>query len=80
MEVEDLADRQEKMHIGRNSVVVDSQKERPMEPPKSPLFVALLLLIGMLILVEVNSRLSVRRHPKKSGGLIRRAPKLPTTK
>ncbi len=51
-----------------------------MEPPISPLLVALLLLIGMLILVEVDSRLSVRRHPKKSGSLSRRVPKLPTTK
>jgi hypothetical protein len=51
-----------------------------MEPPIPPLFFALLLLIGTLLLTEIDYRLSMRRYPKNSGSSRRRAPKLSATK
>jgi hypothetical protein len=39
-----------------------------MEPPIPPLFFALLLLVGMLILLETGRRLGIRRRPKESEG------------
>jgi hypothetical protein len=51
-----------------------------MEPPIPPLFFALLLLIGTLLLTEIDYRLSVRRHLKNSGSSRRRTPKLSATK
>jgi hypothetical protein len=39
-----------------------------MEPPIPPLFFALLLLFGMLLLLETGRRLGIRRRPKESEG------------
>jgi hypothetical protein len=39
-----------------------------MEPPISPLFFALLLFVGMLILLETGRRLGIRRRPIESEG------------
>jgi hypothetical protein len=39
-----------------------------MEPPISPLFYAVLLFFGMLILLETGRRLGVRRRPNESEG------------
>jgi hypothetical protein len=35
-----------------------------MEPPLSPLLFTALLFLGMLLLLEVDRRLGVRRRPK----------------
>jgi hypothetical protein len=51
-----------------------------MDPPIPPLFFALLLLIGTLLLAEIDYRLSVRRHPKNSGSSRSRTRKLSATK
>jgi hypothetical protein len=39
-----------------------------MEPPIAPLFFALLLFLGMLILLETGRRLGIRRRPRESEG------------
>src|SRR5271156_1422892 len=39
-----------------------------MEPPIHPLYFALLLFLGMLILLETGRRLGIRRRPRESEG------------